>query len=271
MRVARLAIALLATPLLLTLHAETASAAPPSNDTFAGATPVTLGFSEELDTSEATTDADDVQLSGAGCAAALDASVWYAFTTPVDAQVSVFIDGSSYSPEVTVGVGSQGNLEQVGCGHGVTFLADGGVTYYVLVVDDQIDGGGNGGTLRIAFRGSPTPTGGVTVDTVGRFDARTGIATISGTYRCTAADSALVSGFLQQERGQSTVAGSFNFFTDIGTCDGTTRGWLADVVPDNGTLRGGKALATTFITVCGPLQCFSDLVEQTVKLSSGPK
>jgi hypothetical protein len=66
MRVARFAIALLATPLLLTLHAETASAAPPSNDTFAGATPVTLGFSEELDTSEATTDADDVQLKRRG-------------------------------------------------------------------------------------------------------------------------------------------------------------------------------------------------------------
>jgi hypothetical protein len=97
--------------------------------------------------------------------------VWYAFTTPVDAQVSVFIFGSSYSPEVMVGVGTQGNLEQVGCGHGVTFLADGGVTYYVLVVDDQIDGGGNGGALRIAFSGAPTPTGGVTVDTVGRFDA----------------------------------------------------------------------------------------------------
>jgi hypothetical protein len=267
----RFAIALMATPLLLTLHAETASAAPPSNDTFAGAAPVTLGFSEELDTSEATTDADDVQLNGEGCAAALDASVWYAFTTPVDAQVSVFIDGSSYSPEVLVGVGTQGNLEQVGCGHGVTFLADAGVTYYVLVVDDQIDGGGNGGTLRIAFSGAPTPTGGVTVDTVGRFDARTGIATISGTYRCTAADSALVSGFLQQVRGRFTVVGSFNFFTDAGTCDGTPRDWSIEVVPENGTFSGGKALATVFVTVCGPFQCFSDLVEQTVQLRGGPK
>jgi hypothetical protein len=266
----RFAIALMATPLLLTLHAETASAAPPSNDTFAGATPVTLGFSEELDTSEATTDADDVQLNGEGCAAALDASVWYAFTTPVDAQVSVFIDGSSYSPEVMVGVGSQGNLEQVGCGHGVTFLADGGVTYYVLVVDDQVDGGGNGGILRISFVGAPTPTGAVTANPVGRFDRPTGVATITGTYTCTAADSVFVSGFLQQDLGRFTVDGSFNFL-DRGTCDGTTRDWSIDVVPENGTFSGGKALATVFVTVCGPFQCFSDLVEQTVQLRGGPR
>ncbi len=49
MRVVRFAIALLVTPLLLALQPEAAAAAPPSNDTFAGATPVTLGFSEELD------------------------------------------------------------------------------------------------------------------------------------------------------------------------------------------------------------------------------
>jgi hypothetical protein len=269
MRVARLAIALLATPLLLMLHAETASAAPPSNDTFAGARPVTLGFSEELDTSEATTDSDDAQLSN-GCTAATDASVWYTFTSPVDAQVSVFIFGSSYDAEVVVGVGTQGNLEQVACGHGVTFLADGGVTYYVLVVDDQTDGGGNGGTLRIAFTGAPTPTGGVTANPVGRFDAPTGVATITGTYTCTAADSILVSGFLQQDRGRFTVVGSFNF-VDEGTCDGTTRDWSIDVVPENGTFSGGKASAIVFVTVCGPFQCFGETAEQTVQLRGGPK
>jgi Family of unknown function (DUF6299) len=265
----RFAIALMATPLLLTLHVETASAAPPSNDTFAGATPVMLGFSEELDTSEATTDADDVQLSN-GCTAATDASVWYAFTSPVDAQVSVFIFGSSYDAEVVVGVGTQGNLEQVACGHGVTFLADGGVTYYVLAVDDQTDGGGNGGILRIAFIGAPTPTGAVTANPVGRFDSPTGVATISGTYTCTAADSVLVSGFLRQDRGRFTVDGSFNF-VDEGTCDGTPRDWSTEVVPENGTFSGGKALATVFVTVCGPFQCFSDLVEQTVQLRGGAK
>jgi hypothetical protein len=265
----RFAIALMATPLLLILQAEAAAAAPPSNDTFGGATPVTLGFSEELDTSEATTDADDAQLNTPSCTPATDASVWYAFTSPVDAQVSVFISGSSYDAEVLVGVGTQGNLEGVACGHGVTFLADGGVTYYVLAVDDQTDGGGNGGILRIAFVGAPTPTADVTVDPVGRFDSPTGVATITGTYMCTAADSVLVSGFLQQNRGRFTVVGSFNF-VDEGTCDGTTRRWSFEVVPENGTFTGGKASAIVFVNVCGPFQCFSDLDERTVQLRGGP-
>jgi hypothetical protein len=264
----RFAIALMATPLLLTLHAETASAAPPSNDTFAGATPVTLGFSEELDTSEATTDADDAQLNPG--LSATDASVWYSFTSPVDAQVSVFVSGSTYPALVLVGVGTQGSLEPVASGFGVTFLADGGTTYYVLAVDPQVDGGGNGGTLRISFVGAPTPTGAVTANPVGRFDSPTGVATITGTYTCTAADSVLVSGFLQQDRGRFTVDGSFNFL-DVGSCDGTPRDWSIEVVPENGTFSGGKALATVFVTVCGPFQCFSDLVEQTVQLRGGPK
>ncbi len=195
--------------------------------------------------------------------------MWYSFTSLVDAQVSVFVSASSYTAAVLVGVGTQGSLEAVGCGFGVTFLADAGTTYYVLAVDPQLDGGGNGGTLRITFSGAPRPTGDVTVDPVGRFNARTGIATITGTYTCTSGDSAFVSGFLQQKRGRFTVDGSFNFL-DVGTCDGTPRHWSIDVVPENGRFKGGKALATAFVTVCGPLECFGDLVEQTVKLRGGP-
>ena len=41
--------------------ASTARAAAPSNDTLANATVATIGFSEVLDTTEATTDADDAQ------------------------------------------------------------------------------------------------------------------------------------------------------------------------------------------------------------------
>ena len=57
--------------------APAALAAPPSNDTFAGATAAALGFSEELDTTDATTDGDDAQLNTSCGAPATDASVWY--------------------------------------------------------------------------------------------------------------------------------------------------------------------------------------------------
>jgi hypothetical protein len=182
--VARLAIALLATPLLLTLHAETASAAPPSNDTFVGAIPVMSGFSQELDTSEATTDADDAQLNAMCGAPATDASVWYTFTntSSVDAEVHVDASASSYQAGVLVGVGTRGNLDVVACGLSPTmrFFATPGTTYYVLVIDPQFDGGGNGGTLNITFTAFPAPTVDITVDPVATFD-HAGVATVTGT------------------------------------------------------------------------------------------
>ena len=271
MRVARFAIAFLVTPLLLMLQAETATAAPPSNDTFAGATPATLGFSAELDTSEATTDADDAQLNATCGAPATDASVWYAFTTAVDAEVVVDVSQSSYSAGVLVGIGTQGDLDTVECGPGtVVFFAAPGITYYVLAIDDQFDGGGNGGTLRISFNEAPPPaTVDITVDPVGRFNARTGVATITGTYTCTNGDVIDVSGEARQDFGRFTVSGFFDFF-DVGTCDGTTRAWSADVFPESGSFSGGKAMTLTFAYSCGPFQCGDDFEVQTVQLRGGP-
>ena len=270
MRLARFAVALVATPLLLTLQAETAAAAPPSNDMFAGATPAMLGFSEELDTSEATTDADDAQLNATCGAPATDASVWYAFTTPVDSGVVVDVSQSNYSAGVLVGVGTQGNLETVACGPGtVGFFAAAGTIYYVLAIDDQLDGSGNGGTLRITFNEAPPPpTVDITVDPVGTFDPRTGVATITGTYTCTNGEFIDVFGEARQDVGRFTIVGFFGFF-DVGTCDGTTRSWSADVFPENGRFAGGNAMTLTFAFSCGPFQCAEDFDEQTVRLRGG--
>ena len=57
--------------------APAALAAAPSNDTFGGATTATIGFSQVLDTTQATTDSDDAQLNASCGAPATDASVWY--------------------------------------------------------------------------------------------------------------------------------------------------------------------------------------------------
>jgi hypothetical protein len=270
MRVARFAVALLATPLLLTLHAQTAAAAPPSNDTFAGATPATLGFSEELDTSEATTDADDAQLNATCDAPNTDASVWYSFTTPVDTSVDVDVSQSNYSAGVLVAVGTQGNLTTVECApDSVGFFAVAGTTFYVLAIDDQRDGGGNGGTLRISFNAPlPPPTVDFTVDPVGTFNARTGFATITGTYTCSNAEDIEVLGNARQAFGRFTIVGFFDF-TDFGTCDGTTRSWSADVVPENGRFAGGTAMTVAFAFSCGGFECATDSETQTVQLRGG--
>lgn len=267
MRLARFVMALLVAPLVLTLHAQTAAAAPPSNDTVAGATAATIGFTEELDTAEATTDADDDQLNATCGAPVTDASVWYTFTSAADASVIVDVSQSSYSSGVLVGVGTPGNLTTVTCGPGtVTFSAAAGTTYYVLAIDDQFDGGGNGGTLRISFNPGPTPpTVDITVDRFGRVNPGTGVATITGTYTCTSADFISVSVDARQDFGRFTVSGSGAFFDGL-TCDGTTRSWSADVFPQGGKFAGGQAMTMTFAVSCGPFQCAFDFEERTVQL-----
>jgi Family of unknown function (DUF6299) len=250
----------------LAIAAPAALAVPPANDTFSGATLVTLGFSEVLDTTEATTDADDAQLNASCGAPATDASVWYAIEGS-DTGVVVDVSGSDYSAGVLVGVGSQGNLDLVTCGPGtVGFFASAGTTYYVLAIDDQEDGGGNGGSLSISFdEAPPPPTVDITVDPFGRFNPRTGTATISGTYTCSGGEFIDVFVEARQRVGRFVIAGFGGFF-DFDTCDGEPHTWSAEVFPDNGLFKGGRAMTVAFAFSCGPFECVEGFAEQTVKL-----
>ena len=268
----RFAFALVLALSALGVSAPAALAAPPNNDTLAGATLAAFGFSEVLDTTQATTDGDDAQLNATCGAPATDASVWYAFTAGSDTGVVVDVSQSGYSAGVLVGVGSQGNLQTVACGPGtVAFFAAAGTTYYVLAIDDQFDGGGNGGNLSISFNEAPPPpTLDITVHRFGTVNTRTGVATISGTYTCTNGDFIEVFGDARQNVGRFSIFGSFGFF-DFGTCDGAPHTWSADVFPQNGKFAGGKTMTVTFAFSCGPFECAVGFVEQTVVLRGGRK
>lgn len=269
MRLTRSITVLLAALLLLALQALPAIAAPPSNDTIGGATVVSLGFSQELDTTEATTDADDAQLNESCGAPATDASVWYSFTAAADGGVVVDVSQSDYSAGVLVGVGTPGSLETVACAPGaVAFTAVAGTTYYILAIDDQGDGGGNGGTLRISItEAPPAPTIEVTVDPIGRVNPRTGVAYVTGTYTCTGeVDFAFVDVEARQAVGRFEVVG---FGSVEAICDGTVHTWTATVYPENGKFAGGKAMTLTFAVACGAVECGTDYVEQTVMLRGG--
>jgi hypothetical protein len=246
--------------------APSALAAAPSNDTFSGATAATIGFTEALDTTQATTDADDAQLNSSCGAPATDASVWYAFTAS-DTGVVVDVSQSNYSAGVLVGVGTEGNLQTVACGPGaVAFFADAGTTYYVLAIDDQSDVGGNGGQLSISFNPiPPPPTVDFTVNRTGTVNTRTGVATISGTFTCTNGDFIDVFIDARQSVGRFVIEGFGEFF-EFGTCDGTARAWSADVFPQNGKFAGGKTMTLNFATSCGAFECSDGFVEQTVML-----
>jgi hypothetical protein len=249
--------------------AASALAAVPGNDTFAGATPVAIGFTENLDTTQATTDGDDAQLNGSCGAPATDASVWYSLTG-TDSGVVVDVSQSSYSAGILIGTGTQGNLTTVACGPGtVGFFASAGTTYYVLAIDDQQDGGGNGGLLKISFNPAPPPpTVSISVNPVGKFNSHDGTATVSGTYSCGNADFIDVQVLASQNVGRFTIQGFGEFF-DFGTCDGAPRTWSAVVVGQNGRFGGGKAMTITFAFACGTFECAQGFAEQTVQLKGG--
>lgn len=251
------------------VYTPVAFAAAPSNDTFANATVVSLGYSEVLNTTEATTDADDAQLNANCGAPATDASVWYAIDG-TGAGVIVDVSQSDYSAGVLVGVGSQGNLAIVACGPGtVAFYAEAGTTYYVLAIDDQQDGAGNGGNLSISFTElPPAPTLEISVNRYGKFNAHTGTATISGTYTCTGGDFIDVFVEARQPVGRFVVVGTGEFI-DFSTCDGAPHTWAAEVYPENSKFAGGKAMTVAFAYACGAFECASGYVEQKVQLRGG--
>ncbi len=221
------------------LGVQPAFAAAPGNDTIGGATTASIGFSQVLDTTEATTDADDAQLNASCGAPATDASVWYTINLAADGGVVVDVSASDYSAGVLVGEGTPGALDTVACGPGtVGFAATAGTTYYVLAIDDQQDGTGNGGALNISFNAAPPPpTVDLTVAPRGTVNAKTGIATLHGTYTCTDADSIDIFGNVTQPVGRFAIDGSFETF-DVGTCDGSSHSMECRRVPGKRQVRG---------------------------------
>jgi hypothetical protein len=246
-----------------------ALAAAPSNDTFLAASMAGPGFSEVVNTAEATTDSDDASANIDCGAPATDASVWYAYTQATADGVTVDVSSSNYSAGVIVVTGSPGAFHLVTCGPGaVTFLPAPGAVYYVLAFDYQGDGGGNGGLLTISFRAAgPPPTVDVTVNPVGQFDSKTGRATLSGTFTCANADFVQVMGQLSQSVGRVTINGSLGFGAT--TCDGTPHSWSATAVPSNGKFAGGKSVTVVISFACGSSRCANGFTEQGVQLTGG--
>jgi len=243
-------------------------AAPPANDLRAGAKLVTVGFSELLDTSEATTDADDAFLNSIGCNfPATDASVWYQFVgTGETFRIEVF--RSNYSASVLIDFG---DFRIFGCGTGgMDFPTIPGHTYYMMVLDDERDGGGNGGILNISISLAPPPpdlTVTLSVDRFGTVDAHTGVVTISGTYSCVNADSLTVNVVAWQELGRFLALG-FGMIQEQATCDGILHPWSADIYSEPALRKfvGGRAMTVSSASSFGSYGGGTASLEQEVIL-----
>jgi hypothetical protein len=246
-----------------------ANAAPPPNDTFAGSVTIeSLPFSATLDTSEATTDADDAEANQVCGAPATDASVWYSYTAATDGALIVDVSRSSYPAGVLAVIGSPGTFEIWACGpSAIAFPTTAGTTYHLMIIDDQSDGGGNGGTMRLSIEEAPPPPViSATVSPSAGFNPSTGAATVRGTVTCTGiADFAFVDVELHQRVGRGEVVG---FGTIDVLCDGSTQPWEIEVFPTIGRkFAGGKAASVTFAVACGLVDCSIDFQEHIVHLS----
>jgi hypothetical protein len=265
-----IAISTIVSSIFVVVTAAPAMAAAPANDTFGGSVTIaSLPFDATVDTTEATTDADDAETNINCGAPATDASVWYSFTPAADGAVFVDVSSSDYSAGVIVVTGAPGSFSLETCGPGtIAFFGLTGVTYHILLFDDQQDGAGNGGTLNLSvFEAPPPPSVSATVDPKGQFNAHTGQATISGTATCSGlVDIAEVDVNLRQDVGRVATVEGTGFASIV--CDGTAHPWSVDIAPFSGQFRGGKAASVTLAIACGPFECSTDFQVHRVQLSN---
>jgi hypothetical protein len=255
-----------------------AAAIPPDNDTYSGREVLTepLPITVMADTSEATTDADDTELNTDCGAPATDASVWYEFEPLTEGELVLDPLASDYSVGAIVATGGPGSWTLENCGPGaIPFYAMPGMTYTILVFDDQVDGGGNGGQLAFTIdQAGPPPSIEVSVDPRGTVDARAGIATLTGTYTCAPSEGgtiefASLDVMLTQRAGRVYIQGG-GYVEEL-TCDGTAQPWTITTEWSNGLFKGGKAEAQIWAQACGVGSCgiFEDV--QAVRLSAAKK
>jgi len=246
-----------------------ARAAPPANDTFAGARPIAaLPFSDMVDTTEATLDADD-QAVAAACG--LDPSfvasnsVWYAYTPVADETLAINTGGSSYPVAGAVVSGQPGAFTAApgGCFLSSTLVTlTAGGTYYIDLVQF---GAGAGGTLQLSLDRAVPPELTVTVDDRGTF-TRAGTATITGTASCSEGANAFVATQLTQmaDRGRLAAINGFAFAGPL-VCDGTPHAWSLEVTPQSGRFRGGPASVALLSSACS-FTCATVERTETVRL-----
>lgn len=253
---------------LFVLGAAPASAAVPSNDVITGAKAITtLPFEEVVDTTEATTDAEDAAINANCGAPATNGSVWYTLTAGDSPAYVIDVSKSDYSAGAIVATGTPGNLSIVACGpQTLGFMATPGETYYIMAFSDTPEV--VGGQLSFTIRESgPAPKISMTVNDTGRVN-KAGVATLSGTYTCVGdADFMVLDGTLQQEQaGGVQVRGNFAA-ADL-TCGGTFD-WSADVTADSGKFARGLSATFAFTGACNAVGCNSYDTIEVVRLRGG--
>jgi hypothetical protein len=126
---------------------------PPANDTIGEATPITVPFSGEIDTTGATASPDDPV-----CIGSYD-TVWYIFTAPETGYLHATVADNEYSIALSAYSGTPGDLAALGCsyvGYGsfLRFPVTGGETVYLMVTNLYNQ---PGETMTLTIEAGPPP------------------------------------------------------------------------------------------------------------------
>lgn len=148
---------LLGLAVLLPAAPALAQSAPPNDDFGTPTTISALPFTDNVDTTGATSAADDPATCGN------NGSVWYAFTPPQNEVISADTFRSDYATVLSVYTGVRGALSSIACNNStgtpqteVTFNATAGTTYFFMV--SQCCGTGLNGGGQLVFNVSvPAP------------------------------------------------------------------------------------------------------------------
>jgi hypothetical protein len=216
---------------------SSALAAPPANDDFDDATVIPgLPFTDQIDTSEATTAPDDPDCFGAG------PTVWYTFSPNQDMRIAADTFGSDYDTTLSVYTGTRGDLLQIACNDDsdslqsrVVFDAAANETYFFMV---GAFASGPGGNLAFNIDVAPPPLEfDLSVNPVGLVKASSGVMILSGTVTCSRPAFVDVYGSAQQRAGRLLIQGYFYTFVE---CDGETP-WNAIFSGENGIFKPGRS------------------------------
>ena len=249
------------------------AAAPPTNDTVAGATVVNVGSEIVQDTTEAAeSDPFETSLNELCGAPVVAHGVWFTITVPTTQLVGFEVVGSSYTVGGMLFAGAPTPESLLDCGPDV-LLGElvGGQEYHFLAFGDGFSEE-TSGTLRLVVReGVPAPAIDFAVDRFANVD-RSGVVHLTGTVTCTSTNGTgfvgEVFGELTQRVGRFLVRGLFQNAGLSIPCDGTSQPWEAWAVGETGIFAGGKAATLALAIGCTDL-CDSGYTEATIQLRKG--
>jgi hypothetical protein len=219
--------------------ATPAAAAPPVNDTRAGAVEVgTLPFTYAEDTTGAT--ANGPQACGNS------GSVFFRFVPATTAKVQVDTVGSSYGTALTVFSRTPDGPDVLNCtdrGIGywaaVRFNAVAGAEYFIMAARNGRSGRNGGGdlVLNVTEVTDEPFEGSVTVDS-GTVDPDTAIVTLVGSSTCTTPSRLELGVQLRQIRSDIFLARGYNEVYDLFCLPGASIQWTIEVDTSTGVIFG---------------------------------